>query len=227
MKNNALLSPNGQSIALSIGLHLLMLGLAYSIRSMPVPSASSGQAYRIGLQSTIAYIPKKHQAIQSETQQYPQLANALENQSDTISKNRLKRSSVRPQRRYQNQPSITKTAEKIPKSHNNPIIIDERGLYKTTKNGTKQTGASLELRGWDWDVVPNPNDTTEESGKIVFEIKVDKNGEIVSIQTIEKTVTPMVEKIYADALRGLTFSKTTDHSAHISTGKVTFILVVK
>ena len=107
--------------------------------------------------------------------------------------------------------------------------IDKRGLYSLSKESSKHTGATLELDGWKWDKIPSLQDTTEECGKIVFAIKVDENGEIISIRTIEKTVSPLVEKIYSDALRELTFSKISENQSYvkISTGKVSFILVPK
>lgn len=105
--------------------------------------------------------------------------------------------------------------------------IDERSLYKAHQG--KQTGALLELAGWIWDAAPQPQDNTDESGKVVFQITIDELGEVIAVKTIEKTISPLVEKIYKEALTKLTFSKTTDNLAYAptSTGKVTFMLQVK
>ena len=107
--------------------------------------------------------------------------------------------------------------------------IDERGLYKVHQG--KQTGASLELAGWVWDVAPQPQDDTDEFGKIIFQITIDEFGEVIAVKTLEKTISPLVERIYQDALTALTFSKIADHSVYsstsTSTGKVTFILQAK
>jgi hypothetical protein len=105
--------------------------------------------------------------------------------------------------------------------------IDERGLYKVHQG--KQTGASLELAGWVWDVAPQPRDDTDEFGKIIFQITIDEFGEVIAIKTLEKTISPLVERMYKDALTTLTFSKTADHLVYssISIGKVTFILQAK
>ena len=105
--------------------------------------------------------------------------------------------------------------------------LDDRGLY--TINQDKPTGARLELAGWVWDAVPQPQDNTEESGKIVFEIKIDELGEVIAVKTLEKTVSPLVEKIYKESLIKLTFSKTADNTVDTptSTGKVTFIIQAK
>ncbi len=105
--------------------------------------------------------------------------------------------------------------------------VDERGLYQT-QPGT-QAGVKLDLDGWMWDTAPKPKDDTEESGRIVFEIKIDELGEIVAVKTLEKTVSPLVEKLYKDALTELTFSRTSDNIAYapVYTGKVTFVLRTK
>jgi hypothetical protein len=105
--------------------------------------------------------------------------------------------------------------------------IDERGLYKVHQG--KQTGASLELAGWVWDVAPQPQDDTDEFGKIIFQITIDEFGEVIAVKTLEKTISPLLERIYKDALTALTFSKTVDHPVYspTSTGKVTFILQAK
>ena len=224
MKNSWLFSSNGKGVAISIGLHLFFLGLAYYIQRIPTLGTSSGAAYTIALQPAPAHTGAKSQPADHTPQEQMQVARPITTQVDKPFKNQLK--SNRLPRRQRRQKAVGKVPKKIAQPDKAPKI-DERALYNKGKNCTKQTGATLELRGWEWDTVPNPNDTTEELGRIVFEIKVDRNGEIVSIQTIEKTVTPMVEKIYADALRVLTFTKTTQTPSNISTGKVTFVIVAK
>lgn len=108
--------------------------------------------------------------------------------------------------------------------------IDSRAIYtgsKGPKNSQSSSGgASLDLSGWLWDFEPEPNDTSDESGKIVFQIIVDNEGEIIGIKTLEKTVSPLVEKIYKDAVMELTFSKTAENRsvAPTSNGKITFII---
>jgi len=104
------------------------------------------------------------------------------------------------------------------------LQLDERGLYKAYEGA--QTGITLELPGWTWDTVPQPQDDTEENGTIVFEITIDDLGEVIAVKTLDKTISPLVEKIYKDALIKLTFSKTAERSAYAptTTGKITFIL---
>jgi len=101
-------------------------------------------------------------------------------------------------------------------------VVDARALYGNPGGGG---GSSLQLAGWIWDFKPEPNDTSNEAGRIVFEITIDDQGEIISIRTVEKTVSPSVEKIYRDEIEKLTFSKTDNRPpAPTSKGRITFII---
>ncbi len=103
--------------------------------------------------------------------------------------------------------------------------IDARSLYGNPGGGG---GTALEMAGWIWDSKPAPDDTSSEEGRIVFEIKIDDQGEIISIKTIEKTVNPTVERIYKAEVEKLTFSKTDNlPPAPTSTGRITFIIKAK
>ena len=109
--------------------------------------------------------------------------------------------------------------------------VDERALYRRTSGGSPggNKGASLDMRGWQWDRIPKPNDQSNESGKIIFQIVVDEEGEIIQVKTLEKTISPLLEKLYKDAIMELTFSRTSDNRsvASQSTGKITFIIQSK
>jgi len=104
--------------------------------------------------------------------------------------------------------------------------IDTRALYGSQGGGG---GPLLELSGWIWDFEPDPKDTSNENGKIVFEIKIDDRGEIISVRTLEKTVSPEIERIYKQEVESLTFSQISSNTmpAPVSTGKITFIIVSK
>jgi len=104
--------------------------------------------------------------------------------------------------------------------------LDSRALYGESGGGG---GSSLQMTGWTWDFKPKPNDTSNENGRIVFEIKIDDQGEIISVRTIERSVSPAIEKVYRSEVEKLTFSKTSDNSlpAPISTGKITFVIKSK
>ena len=102
--------------------------------------------------------------------------------------------------------------------------LDSRALYGTPGGGGG--GASLAMSGWNWDYLPKPADTSNESGRIVFEIKIDEDGEIISVRTIEKTVSDALVKVYRAEVVKLTFSPTSDNlrPAPTSTGRITFII---
>lgn len=86
-------------------------------------------------------------------------------------------------------------------------------------------GPKLELSGWEWDELPDPDDNSQESGKIVFEITVNSSGEITGIKLKEASVTPSVVRKYREAIEYLTFSKKSDYKpAPFSKGKITFII---
>jgi len=103
--------------------------------------------------------------------------------------------------------------------------IDERALYGTPGGGG---GSSLQMSGWMWDLEPDPNDTSNETGRIVFEIKIDDQGDIISVRKIEGNLSLSVEKIYRDEIEKLTFSKTNNlPPAPQSTGRITFIIKAK
>jgi outer membrane biosynthesis protein TonB len=100
--------------------------------------------------------------------------------------------------------------------------LDERALYGNPGGGG---GSSLEMAGWMWDSIPKVDDKSDEGGRIVFEIKIDDQGEIISIRTVEKTVSPSVEQIYKDVVENLTFSKTDNlPPAPQSVGRINFII---
>ncbi len=118
------------------------------------------------------------------------------------------------------------------KSHNNPVkeepvAIDKRALYGN--DSTPSRGAMLEMKGWTWDNVPVPTDTTKEVGILVFEISVNQYGEIIRINTLERTVSLKVQAIYREALEAITFSKINNNefshnNSKVSKGKVTFFI---
>jgi periplasmic protein TonB len=100
--------------------------------------------------------------------------------------------------------------------------IDADALYG--KQGGGASGAGLDLAGWNWDHIPKPNVPNNESGRVVFEIKVDDSGDIISIKTIERSVSLEAENICRKEIEKLTFSKTGANVPAISTGKITFII---
>jgi periplasmic protein TonB len=100
--------------------------------------------------------------------------------------------------------------------------LDAKSLYG--KPGGGGGGPSLELAGWQWDRKPTPSVPPSESGRIVFQIKVDDSGEIVDIKTLERGVSVEAEKACRAEIQKLTFTKTGTNVPEFSTGKITFVI---
>ncbi len=102
-------------------------------------------------------------------------------------------------------------------------VIDQRSLYPHQQNTST---VSLDLPGWEWDAAPQVVDPTSDTGKIVFRITVDEFGDIIAVETLEKTVGPMAEQPYKEALLSSTLREVTgqDATGTIATGKVEFVL---
>jgi protein TonB len=100
--------------------------------------------------------------------------------------------------------------------------LDAKALYG--KQGGGGGGVGLDLAGWNWDEIPRPNIPNNElNGIIVFEIKVDENGEIISYKVLEKTLSIEAEKACKEAIEKLTFTKKSGASVpDVSTGKISF-----
>jgi periplasmic protein TonB len=99
---------------------------------------------------------------------------------------------------------------------------DPRGGFHGTPGGGG--GPRLEMSGWQWDSKPNPEVPKSESGRIVFQIKVDENGEIIDIKTLERGVSVEAEKACRAEIQRLTFTKTGSNVPEVSIGKITFVI---
>ncbi|XWN35137.1 MAG: hypothetical protein ROO73_06150 [Roseivirga sp.] len=223
------------ALILSLGLHALLLISVYHLSLKQPGTTSSG--YSIELSTALGptmpapFSPPSDQPAEqppAKTQQAAQLAPAEATPppppKDTVPALQDGPGQDTTQEQVQAASQDTPEATMQPSPEEPPETLDERGLYKASSG--KQAGASLELAGWTWNAVPQPQDDTEESGTIVFEIKIDDLGEVIAVKTLDKTVSPLVEKIYKEALIKLTFSRTTDNTGYAptTTGKVTFIL---
>jgi periplasmic protein TonB len=102
---------------------------------------------------------------------------------------------------------------------------DANSLYGNPGGGGG--GPSLELAGWQWDRKPVPNVAKSESGRVVFEIKVDENGDIVNIKTLERSVSIEAEQACRQEIQKLTFTKTGTNVPEFSTGKITFVITTR
>jgi periplasmic protein TonB len=110
--------------------------------------------------------------------------------------------------------------------------VDAQALYGNPGKGGPgpggEGGSRLDLVGWMWDTKPVVTDESDETGKIVFEIKIDSDGNLVTVRTLEKTVSPSVVQYYEREIRKLTFTKTSaGAAAPFSVGKITIIIKSK
>ena len=104
--------------------------------------------------------------------------------------------------------------------------INQQALYGSQGGGAN--GASLDIAGWEWDMKPDPKDNSDETGKIVYKIKIDDEGYIIDIELQSSTVTPAIERLYRQSVERLSFSKTSDYSpAPTSSGTITFLIQSK
>jgi protein TonB len=99
--------------------------------------------------------------------------------------------------------------------------LDATALYG--KQGGGNGGSSLEISGWNWDVVPKPSVPENENGRIVFEIIVNGEGELERIVILENSLSPAAAKACREAVQKLTFSKTGTNVPALSKGKITFV----
>jgi periplasmic protein TonB len=90
-------------------------------------------------------------------------------------------------------------------------------------------GASLSMDGWRWDAKPVVNDPSNEVGKLTFEVKIDNEGEIISVKLVYRSVSREVANVYEQAVYDLTFSPLANNSnpAAQTTGRITFIITSK
>ncbi len=100
--------------------------------------------------------------------------------------------------------------------------LDAKALYG--KPGGGAGGSSLELAGWQWDEIPKPNVPNNITGRIVFEITVNSQGELDGYKVIENSLTPEAAKACREAVERLTFTKTGTNVPSTSKGKITFVV---
>ncbi|HEY0653716.1 MAG TPA: hypothetical protein VGD65_11340 [Chryseosolibacter sp.] len=96
-------------------------------------------------------------------------------------------------------------------------------VYKGTPGGGD--GGSLYIDGWDWDHIPDPVIKDGETGRVVFNIEVDDNGELIRYSKESSTVSLAAEKACIAAIEKLTFTKKSGAKVPpVSKGKITFVI---
>jgi periplasmic protein TonB len=74
--------------------------------------------------------------------------------------------------------------------------IDGGSMMGKPGTGGGSAQAISGFQGWRKGKLNLPKDNTDETGKIVFQVKVDDQGEVISISVLERTVSPSVVDFY-------------------------------
>ncbi len=105
--------------------------------------------------------------------------------------------------------------------------LNAKALYGKPGTGSGGSGdGSLNMPGWGYDRKPRPNDTSSETGELVFRIKINGDGEVESVVKVSGNVSPALEKLYRDEVYRSTFTRTTSSAAANvgATGTIRFII---
>lgn len=90
------------------------------------------------------------------------------------------------------------------------------------------SGTSLDLSGWTWDSKPVVNDRSTETGRLEFEIRVDRNGDVIGVRLLFRSVSPSVARVYEEALKEVSFRATAAGSRpSITVGRVVFNITAR
>lgn len=103
--------------------------------------------------------------------------------------------------------------------------IDAKEFYGTP--GGSSSGVAFDVSGWALASRPSVNDESDETGKIVFQIKVDGGGDIINVRTMQTTVSPSVVEVYRKAVQRLRLRPKGGATPPTATGTITFIITSK
>ncbi|MEM1137034.1 MAG: hypothetical protein AAGI07_14450 [Bacteroidota bacterium] len=96
--------------------------------------------------------------------------------------------------------------------------------------GGGQGGSSLDMPGWQWESPPVVNDKSAVTGKLVFEVKIDDEGEVIDAHRVYSSIADRnVIYAYKKAIEDLIFEQENDSvdPPRITTGRITFIIRAK
>ncbi|HEX8547700.1 MAG TPA: hypothetical protein VF691_12110 [Cytophagaceae bacterium] len=105
--------------------------------------------------------------------------------------------------------------------------LDAQALYGNPGTGGPGPGGSggglLQMSGWKLVSNLKVDDKSSENGKIVFEIKVDEEGELLSVRAVEKTVSQSLVKIYENKVwKDFAVIREGKNTAPVSTGRIIY-----
>ena len=100
--------------------------------------------------------------------------------------------------------------------------INAKELYGTP--GGSSSGVAFDVSGWAMANRPSVNDESDETGKIVFQIRVDGSGDIISVRQVQSTVSPSVSELYRRAVGRLRLRPKGGATPPTATGTITFTI---
>ncbi|GAB3500975.1 hypothetical protein GCM10027341_27090 [Spirosoma knui] len=117
----------------------------------------------------------------------------------------------------------------------NPKVTSETVVSTVAKDENQDdlfkkssSSSAFDISGWMLASRPNVNDDSNATGKIVFRITVDSDGEIVRVQQMHSTISPPVAELYRKAVERLRLRpKGGQLPPPESTGTITFIIKQK
>lgn len=105
-----------------------------------------------------------------------------------------------------------------------PGGTEGKNIYKGTPGGG-DGGTNLQLEGWDWPKIAEPNTPPNETGRIVFQIEVNENGELIGYRKESGSLTAAAERACVEVIQNLTFTRKAGSKVpEISKGKLTFVI---
>jgi protein TonB len=106
--------------------------------------------------------------------------------------------------------------------------MDAKALYGPQGGGGGGDGFGLSMGGWIWADNPTVPDLPDnENGRIVFEIECDENGDIIGINTLERSLSPKAEQLLKEEIMRNSLQRTSGKAPERSKGKVVFTLKTK
>jgi len=100
--------------------------------------------------------------------------------------------------------------------------LDAKALYG--KQGGGDGGPSVELSGFKWGEIKVKDVPDDATGKYVFEIKVNREGQIESIKPLLRGTSLEAEEILKSVIEKIEFTATGSNLPELSTGKITFVI---
>jgi outer membrane biosynthesis protein TonB len=107
--------------------------------------------------------------------------------------------------------------------------LNADALYGTPGGGGGGDGFGLNMSGWTWADAPRkPELPDNESGRVIFEIECDENGDIVAITPVERGLSLKAEQILKEEIRRNSLIRTSGGKVpQRSKGRIIFTLKAK